>query len=100
MKKSHYKKIAELKKFVEHIRNSIASHKAAENLHELFEEIEGDYDDRSETWQESENGCAERTRVSDVEDIVNDVENLRETLRNIINRIEEIENDAPEGIFD
>ncbi len=54
-----------------------------EKLEELANSAEEYYDDRSETWQESENGTFYREWVDTLEDRANDVDSLLDEVNNI-----------------
>jgi len=99
MNKTTYKHIAHAKDFAQKLLESLKTDTKLNYLIDLAQDAEGDYDDKSENWQDSEKGQEESARIEHLNSIMEDFESLQTTLDSIISSVEEIENDAPEGSF-
>lgn len=69
------------------------------NLHDLADEARQDYDDKSETWQESEKGEEEITRIDQLDGVIAFLDTAAESCKDALDTINDIEADAPEGAF-
>lgn len=97
MKKPTYKAIDALTTRIKDVLSEIETAKG--KMEDFQSEAEGQFDDRSEKWQDGEAGQVESEQIERLRSLITTLETIEEEMRSFIETSEEIQGDAPEGSF-